>query len=205
MATIADELNAISVEHGYTGAAPKTIADAIDALADTLAGEDVTGSRSIAGAIHALAPYIGSGGGTELGPISFVGAISGSDNTTMRVSTTPYDITSIDTTTTNTMDVDDSIYDNTNVLDTTNSNGVNARVPSGCYVIIKTTVPVDWTTDSLSVYGENGEQQITSGFECRVTGNVGTSNYPYAYAYFTMQIPAAPGVAVDFGSGEGGD
>ena len=63
MATIADELNAISVEHGYTGAAPKTIADAIDALADTLAGEDVSSGRSIAGAIHALAPYIGTGGG----------------------------------------------------------------------------------------------------------------------------------------------
>ena len=68
MATIADELNAISVEHGYTGAAPKTIADAIDALADTLAGEDVKGGRSIAGAIHALAPYIGSGGGGGFEP-----------------------------------------------------------------------------------------------------------------------------------------
>jgi hypothetical protein len=62
MATIADELNAISVEHGYTGAAPKTIAGAIDALADTLAGTDVEGKRTIAGAIHALAPYIGGGG-----------------------------------------------------------------------------------------------------------------------------------------------
>ena len=69
MATIADELNAISVEHGYTGAAPKTIAEAIDALADTLAGEDVDSGRSIASAIHALAPYIGSGGGTTLGPL----------------------------------------------------------------------------------------------------------------------------------------
>lgn len=65
MATIADELNAISVEHGYTGAAPKTIAGAIDALADTLAGTDVKSGRSISGAIHALAPYIGTGGGTK--------------------------------------------------------------------------------------------------------------------------------------------
>lgn len=65
MATIADELNAISVEHGYTGAAPKTIAEAIDALADTLAGEDVDSGRSIASAIHALAPYIGTGGGSQ--------------------------------------------------------------------------------------------------------------------------------------------
>lgn len=65
MATIADELNAISVEHGYTGAAPKTIAGAIDALADTLAGTDVEGKRTIAGAVKAIAPYIGSGGGAE--------------------------------------------------------------------------------------------------------------------------------------------
>lgn len=68
MATIADELNAISVEHGYTGAAPKTIAGAIDALADTLAGTDVEERRTIAGAVKALAPYIGSGG-TTLGAL----------------------------------------------------------------------------------------------------------------------------------------
>ena len=62
---IKEEITKIAVEHGYDGAKPKSIAQAIDALADTLAGEDVTGSRSIDGAIHALAPYIGSGGGTE--------------------------------------------------------------------------------------------------------------------------------------------
>ena len=73
MATIADELNAISVEHGYTGAAPKTIADAIDALADTLAGEDIEERRTIAGAIHALAPYIGGGGGGGFEPGSPLG------------------------------------------------------------------------------------------------------------------------------------
>ena len=71
MATIADELNAISVEHGYTGAAPKTIAGAIDALADTLAGTDVEGKRTIAGAVKALAPYIGGGGGTTLGSMQY--------------------------------------------------------------------------------------------------------------------------------------
>lgn len=69
MATIADELNAISVEHGYTGAAPKTIAGAIDALADTLAGTDVEERRTIAGAVKALAPYIGGGGGGSLGAL----------------------------------------------------------------------------------------------------------------------------------------
>lgn len=67
MATIADELNAISVGLGYTGPAPKTIAGAIDALTDTLAGTDVEERRTIAGAVKALAPYIGSGGGGSLG------------------------------------------------------------------------------------------------------------------------------------------
>lgn len=68
---IKEEITKIVVEQGYEGAKPKSIAQAIDALADTLAGEDVTGSRSISGAIHALAPYIGSGGGGggELGPL----------------------------------------------------------------------------------------------------------------------------------------
>lgn len=81
MATIADELNAISVEHGYTGAAPKTIAGAIDALADTLAGTDVEGRRTIAGAVKALAPYIGSGGGGSLGELQLSPLTTGYDDT----------------------------------------------------------------------------------------------------------------------------
>ena len=65
---IKEEITKIAVEQGYEGAKPKSIAQAIDALTDMLAGEDVTGSRSIADAIHALAPYIGTGGGGgELG------------------------------------------------------------------------------------------------------------------------------------------
>lgn len=63
MASTKDEITAIAVEHGYAGAKPASIAGAIDALADTLAGEDVMGSRSISGAVKAIAPYIGSGGG----------------------------------------------------------------------------------------------------------------------------------------------
>lgn len=59
---IKEEITKIAVEQGYEGAKPKSIAQAIDALTDTLAGEDVSSPRSIAGAIHALAPYIGSGG-----------------------------------------------------------------------------------------------------------------------------------------------
>lgn len=91
MATIADELNAISVEHGYTGAAPKTIAGAIDALADTLAGTDVEERRTIAGAVKALAPYIGSGGGgTTLGPLQ---------NEVLTLDMTSYEGTLIGTTT----------------------------------------------------------------------------------------------------------
>ena len=82
MATIADEINAISVDHGYTGPAPKTIAGAIDALADTLAGEDVEERRTIAGAINALAPYIGTGGGGGFEPNGHV-AITISDGLTV--------------------------------------------------------------------------------------------------------------------------
>lgn len=67
---IKEEITKIAVEQGYDGAKPKSIAQAIDALADTLAGEDVTGSRSIAGAVKALAPYIG-GGGTTLGSMQY--------------------------------------------------------------------------------------------------------------------------------------
>lgn len=60
--SIKSEILDIAEEHGYTGTA-KTTAAAINALADTLAGEDVTGGRTVASAIHALSPYIGGGGG----------------------------------------------------------------------------------------------------------------------------------------------
>lgn len=71
MSTIAQEILAIATEHGYTGAAQPTIAGAINALADTLAGSDATDGSTIAGAVKALAPYIGGGGGSfgELRPI----------------------------------------------------------------------------------------------------------------------------------------
>ena len=193
MATIADELNAISVEHGYTGAAPKTIADAIDALADTLAGTDVKSGRSIAGAIHALAPYIGSGGGgAELGPL--VGMIAGgakeNEEINVYVSTTPYDITSGETYS----DALTPVYSNTNVLGI-QGNSVSISAPSGCYVVILATVPNGWTTDSLNIHDAGYSQQITSGFECRVF-----SDDYYTNALFTMQIPAN-GLTVDFGNG----
>ena len=64
MSTIAQEILAIATEHGYEGAAQPTIAGAINALADTLAGSDATDGSTIAGAVKALAPYIGGGGGS---------------------------------------------------------------------------------------------------------------------------------------------
>lgn len=59
--TIASELVSIATEHGYEGPQDLTIAGAIDALADTLAGEDVDSGRTIAEAVRALAPYVGGG------------------------------------------------------------------------------------------------------------------------------------------------
>lgn len=189
MATIADELNAISVEHGYTGAAPKTIAGAIDALADTLAGTDVEGKRTIAGAVKALAPYIGSGGGgAALGELADVSA-DDAEIAFICVSTMPYDITSGETPS----DVVDSIYNNTNVL---RMNGNAVKAPSGCYVVVRAEVSDDWTTDNLGVYDGSHEQQITSGFECRAFDED-------LNVFFTMQIPA-DGLSVSWNDG-GGD
>jgi len=62
---IKEEITKIAVEQGYEGAKPKSIAQAIDALTDTLSGEDVKSGRSVVGAVKALAPYIGTGGGTQ--------------------------------------------------------------------------------------------------------------------------------------------
>lgn len=62
MSTIAQEINAITEAQGGT-ATGQTIAEAVNALADTLAGEDVAGGRTIAEAVHNIAPYVGGGGG----------------------------------------------------------------------------------------------------------------------------------------------
>lgn len=68
--TVVGEIMRIAVEHGYEGTQIKTIAGAIDALADTLAGSDVDSGSTVAQAVRALAPYIGSGGGgVELGAL----------------------------------------------------------------------------------------------------------------------------------------
>lgn len=65
---IKEEITKIAVEQGYEGAKPKSIAQAIDALTDTLAGEDVKSGRSVVDAIRKYAPYVGSGGGSGFEP-----------------------------------------------------------------------------------------------------------------------------------------
>ena len=62
MSTIAQEIMSIATAHGYQGTAQPTIAEAVNALADTLAGEDVAGGRTIAEAVRNIAPYVGGGG-----------------------------------------------------------------------------------------------------------------------------------------------
>ena len=61
--TIRSEYYELAKKLGYTGSEPSTTAAAIDALADTLAGSDVDSGQTVAQAVRALAPYIGSGGG----------------------------------------------------------------------------------------------------------------------------------------------
>lgn len=62
---IKEEITKIAVEQGYDGAKPKSIAQAIDALTDTLSGEDVKSGRSVVDAIRKYAPYVGAGGGSQ--------------------------------------------------------------------------------------------------------------------------------------------
>lgn len=59
--TIVSEINAIVTENGGTASTDGTIIGALDALADTLAGENVERQDSITRAIEALAPYISTG------------------------------------------------------------------------------------------------------------------------------------------------
>lgn len=56
--SIKSEILDIARDHGYKGNA-QTIRGAINALADTLAGEDAHDGKTIASAIRALSPYIG--------------------------------------------------------------------------------------------------------------------------------------------------
>jgi hypothetical protein len=67
--TIVSEINAIVTENGGTASTDGTIIGALDALADTLAGENVERQNSITKAIEALAPYISGG---SFGPLQSV-------------------------------------------------------------------------------------------------------------------------------------
>lgn len=192
MATIADELNSISVEHGYTGAAPKTIAGAIDALADTLAGTDVEGRRTIAGAVKALAPYIGSGGGGSLGALESVyfdkfNAEQLGDTSTFYASLQEFDISGSSTEV-----IDANISGNANLQDGKNydnSGLVGYAVSSGMYVCATAVSPsAAYDQSSLKVYVNPDEdpQLVTDGYEC----NVVTSPYGSCFVYVTAQVPA---------------
>lgn len=62
--TIAQELFTIAEAQGGTASGyPRTIAGAVDALTDALAGSDVDSGRTIAEAVAVMGEYIGGGGG----------------------------------------------------------------------------------------------------------------------------------------------
>ena len=61
--TIASAFNEITVAHGGRPSKGGTIAGAIDALNDTLAGSDQPAANTIEGAIRLLGQHIGTGGG----------------------------------------------------------------------------------------------------------------------------------------------
>ena len=67
--SIVKEINKIAAANGYDGDAPKTVVSALDALSETLAGDDVDSGGTIAPAVAASASYVGSGT-TPTGTIS---------------------------------------------------------------------------------------------------------------------------------------
>ena len=54
------EIMAIARDYGYEGADARTTMQALDILADALAGEDVATGRSISAAIRVIAEYLPS-------------------------------------------------------------------------------------------------------------------------------------------------
>ena len=63
--TIADAFNEITAAQGGTPNYSGTIAAAIDALNDALAGSDQPAEQTIEGAVRLLGQHIGGGGGTQ--------------------------------------------------------------------------------------------------------------------------------------------
>lgn len=193
---IKEEITKIAVEQGYEGAKPKSIAQAIDALADTLAGEDVSSPRSIAGAIHALAPYIGSGGegGVTLGPLTNItmafdnaSAFKDGNGVPIYISTSAFDISGDSWST-----IGEAVEENANVLlnNPIENRFTGARASSGLFICFSAT-SYDETYDSsnLKVYTytadpEDPPQIITEGYQCSVVSY--GSNY---VVYVTAQVP----------------
>ena len=64
--TIAEAFNDIAVAQGGAASKSGTIAGAIDALNDALAGSDQPAAQTIEGAIRLLGEHIGSGGGATV-------------------------------------------------------------------------------------------------------------------------------------------
>ena len=62
--TIAQAFNDIAVAQGGTASKSGTIAGAIDALNDALAGSDQSAAQSIEQAVRLLGEHIGGGGGS---------------------------------------------------------------------------------------------------------------------------------------------
>lgn len=77
--SIAKAFNELAVENGGQASTQNSIASAIDALTDALAGEDVPASQSIEGAVRLLGQHIGGGGGGSLGGEVEVSAFGGGD------------------------------------------------------------------------------------------------------------------------------
>lgn len=65
--TIASAFNEIAVANGGTADNSGTIAGAVDALTDALAGSDVAQGATIEDGVRVLGEYIGGGGGVSLG------------------------------------------------------------------------------------------------------------------------------------------
>lgn len=77
MPTIAESIVSIARANGATGDA-QTITEALDLLADTLAGSDQPSQQTISQAVGVLAPYIsGGGGGASVGPLTRIVQYSG--------------------------------------------------------------------------------------------------------------------------------
>lgn len=70
--TIAQAFNEIAVAQGGTASTSGTIAVAIDALNDALAGSDQQAAQTIEDAVRLLGQNIGGGGGSSFGSLQYV-------------------------------------------------------------------------------------------------------------------------------------